>query len=802
MKSKVKITPNIFLQMWIRKYGEQSGREYSQFLKKYSKSGYSIQFYKDYMKSWREVFIKKGIYDMDSFDFIFESFFPILKSDVVMDSMSMSMTNTVKKIKNSKINMNQENMIKNMVNIKIKNKKNIQYSFLIKRKEEKIYIDILEKRLEYCWGPSKDFDILLDKLKIKNDNEIYQYLQSEEVFPLSYEKEDLTELLNEILENKGIILDEEIFIDELKHKELYEHLKNMNGYKYLFNMKTYELLYQYIYENIYQFINFDLNDYEKLKKIRCMYQSYLFNKKNELFNTKRFYLYGKKNIDLYLYQSNNFDYAIKVLILYEKLSNIYMYELFTKRDLILSIFLHQYDVDSFIDPKKGYKISDIYRYMIEKMNFDDYLENRDEKTYFYQRRNLCMSNGLFIEEINIMNFPTNQILGGLWEEDRNVKERIYKETMQRMSLDGKNRNHDKKNNHKKERLINNHNQENQKVSMIKVPDYYYDVYEELQLNTVNGGNTKYAYCSLYYGDNQYFLDTITFGYSLYMSGTKYDRILLVTRDVPEVQKIQLSRFFNRIITIKELNVDPKLFMDKNRWYGVFNKLYAFYFDEYEKIMITDTDMLVFGKGLDKIFERVETPAGMCYRKELINTENVRIPEKWIDEERKEGKGIISAGMLLIKPSKQVFFDMIMKIHPESKTNYVKVPCLFPEEGFLSDYFRKDWRTISIKFSFTPFWLTKRGDLFGVKEILENIPKKEIEVIHYVGYKPWIYLENPQFVIFDQFIYNPMVMKYIFYWLNQYNDLEELMRRPTKNMKAYPVMFLREFCNWKNISFFN
>lgn len=796
MKNKVKITPNIFLQMWIEKYGEKSGREYSQFLKRYSESGYSIQFYQDYMKSWKDVFLKKGIYQMDTFDFIFESFFPILKSDVMMETMSMTPMDTKIKInKNQKVKI--QDTIENMVNIEPERKKNIKYLLNIKRREEKVYIEIQEKGIEYCWGPSKDFDILLKKLKIKNDDEVYQYLQSEESYRLNHVNEDLSELLNKII-NKGkdlTYITKNFRIDDIEERDLYEKLKEMlNKKNYGFEMKTYELLIQYIYQYIYQFINFNLNDYDKLKKIRCMYQSYLFNQKNQLFETKRFYVYGKNNLNLHISKEDVILYSIEVLSFYEKLSILYMYQRFTKRDLILSIFLHRYDIQTFLDITKEYTISDIYGYWIEKDNFENYVEDKKEKNQIYQRRNLCMKNGLFLEDKNVMNFPTNQILGGLWEEDKNIKKRMYDELMKNMSLDGKYKNHKNQNLYSKNI--------NQVQVNMKIPDYYYDVYEEIYLNPERRGNTKYAYCSLYYGNNQYFLDTITFGYSLYMSGTRYDRILLVTRDVPEVQKIQLSRFYNRIITIKELDVDPKLFIDKSRWYGVFNKLYAFYLDEYEKVMITDTDMLVFGKGFDKIFERVETPAGMCYRKELINTENERIPEKWIDEERKEGRGIISAGMLLIKPSKEVFFDMIMKIHPESKTNYVKVPCLFPEEGFLSDYFRKEWRTISIKYSFTPLWLTKRGDLFGVKEILEKIPKNEIEVIHYVGYKPWTYLENPSFIFFDQFLYTPSAIKYLFYWLNQYDELEELMTRPTKNMEAYPIMFLREFCNWDKISFKN
>jgi hypothetical protein len=797
MKSKIKFTANLFIDIWIQKYGEKSAQEFSQFLKNYNKSGYSIQFYEDYQKRWRREVEKSGDYDLENFNFIFESFFPILKGDAMMDMMSMDFTLK----KKSNVSKNKKNNELKMNHMKRDHSK--EYNISFNRRDEKIYIKLNDKGVEYCWGPSEDFDILLSKLNIKNDEEVLKLLKSQKSYLLK-RKEDITrfeELLNRILiKTEGIIyLTENFRIDELSDKELYLQLEEMKNQikknkKYNFNLKLYELLYKYIYNYIYQFIHFELNDYDKLKKIKCMYESYLFNKKNNLFNYQTFYPYGKKNIDLYITGESYIIYSIDVIKLFEKLTMMYMYDIFTEKDLILSLFLHQYDSDSLIDKKKEYMISDIYLYWKEKEKVDLFIKESNGNKVFYERRNLITKNGLFLEDMNSMNFPTNDILGGLWEERKNVYQKILKETMWKMSLDGTWRDRkDRMIYHKK--LIINQNKK------IKVPDYYYDISENLYLNPNQKGNTKYAYCSLYYGNNQYFLDTITFGYSLYMSGTTYDRILLVTRDIPEVQKVQLSRFYNRIITIKELDVDPKLFVNKNRWYGVFNKLYAFYLDEYEKIMITDTDMLIFNKGLDSLFEEVETPAGMCYRKELINTTNERIPEKWIDEERRENRGIISAGMLLIKPSKDVFFDMIMKIHPESKTNYVKVPSIFPEEGFLSDYFRKEWRTIPLKYSFTPLWLLKE-DIFGVKSIVESIPKKDIVVIHYVGYKPWVYLENPIFIIFDNLNNTSKIMKYIYYWLNQYDELNEMMKKSTKNIEAFPVMFLRDFCNWDKISFKN
>ncbi len=812
MKNKIKFGPNLFIDLWIQKYGENSGREFTQFFKNYNKSGYSIQFYEDYQKRWRREVEKSGDYDLENFNFIFESFFPILKGDAMMDMMNMeiSMEGKNSNISKKKINT----IIQDMLNKKNKNEPyfmnqihNNEYDISIKRIDEKIYIRLNTKGIEYYWGPSIDFDILLSKLNIKNDEEVLTLLKSSNSYLLKKKTDinELEELLNRILiKTEGIIyLTDNFRIDEIDDKELYLLLKESTkqlkkNKKFILNQKIYQLLYKYIYDYIYQFIYFELNDYDKLKKIRCMYESYLFNQKNNLFNNNTFYLYGKKNINLYLKGNSYIIYAIDVLKLFEELSIMYMYYIFTEKDLILSLFLHQYESSSLIDEKKEYIISDIYSYWKEKENIDLFLKESNTNKFFYERRNLCMKNGLFLEDMNRMNFPVNDILGGLWEERKNVYERMIKETMWKMNLDGSWRDSKDRIIFNKEKMIN---QKNINKKKIKVPDYYYDVSENIYLNPNRKGNTKYAYCSLYYGNNQYFLDTITFGYSLYMSNTTYDRILLVTRDIPEVQKIQLSRFYNRIITIKELDVDPKLFVNKNRWYGVFNKIYAFYLDEYEKIMITDTDMLIFNKGLDSLFEEVETPAGMCYRKELINTINERIPEKWIDEERKENRGIISAGMLLIKPSKDVFFDMIMKIHPESKTNYVKVPSIFPEEGFLSDYFRKEWRTIPLKYSFTPLWLSKE-DILGVKSIVESIPKQDIVVIHYVGYKPWVYLENPQFIFFDKMYFNPIVMKYIFYWLNQFEELEELIKKPTKNIEAFPVMFLRDFCNWDKISFKN
>ena len=337
----------------------------------------------------------------------------------------------------------------------------------------------------------------------------------------------------------------------------------------------------------------------------------------------------------------------------------------------------------------------------------------------------------------------------------------------------------------------------------EVPSDIKDKFNIIELTNLNPHfkkPTEYAYVSLLYGNNPYFLETMTFGFSLYTTGTPYDRVLFITEDVPQVQREQLARFFNRIFLVQSLNVDPKYFFTKNRWYGVFDKLYAYYLDEYKKIIVLDTDMIILKNlqqpfcPLDTLFQTIHGKfAGMSYHPDYILTNNEKIPIELVKDFQDKQMGVISGGVLLIQPSKVTFYDMIRKLDPTLSSNIHKISYKFPEEGFLSHFFENDITTISVTYNFCPFWITSK-EPFSHK--IENIQNNQIHVLHFGGYKMYEWILNPIWSLFDSIhsTNHKSLLLFKQLWIIIFMQMEELCSKPSYGTVYAPIIFIRDFCN--------
>ncbi len=392
---------------------------------------------------------------------------------------------------------------------------------------------------------------------------------------------------------------------------------------------------------------------------------------------------GKKN---YRTPFINNSFILKIINGFLDIYKLQLSYSISNQDLLLSLLFHQYDYSVLIDDKNEYFIRrDIENYYLNKYyllsNFD--LNNMDLINFGKIKYDVpfLLNNKIFLDVKYELKIPYDIIFNSesiIINEDTNSEFKSSQNYLENISL---NKNFMIMNYNKLNKFQNYFDKLNiletnnlfkifentedtthvdkfiksfkggKKVSKIKSIKFnnsfllnfetYYNIYEEKFLNPISDFKpTKYAYCSLYYGNNQYFLDTMLSGYSLYLSGTKFDRILFCTTDILYEQIKQLSRFYNRIFIVKPLDIDPLYFKSENRWYGVFNKLYAFYLDEYEKIFMYDTDMIIqkseeknkydsFNR-LDLLFDILKTPCGLCYDKDYILKTNEKIPEKLID----------------------------------------------------------------------------------------------------------------------------------------------------------------------------
>ncbi len=364
----------------------------------------------------------------------------------------------------------------------------------------------------------------------------------------------------------------------------------------------------------------------------------------------------------------------------------------------------------------------------------------------------------------------------------------------------------------KAKLMNLPNQNSKKKVLQKggdfglfheIPSDLKDSFNIIELSNLNPHfkkPTEYAYASLLYGNNPYFLETMTFGFSLYISGTTYDRILFITEDVPQIQREQLARFFNRIFLIQSLEVDPAYFFQKDRWYGVFNKIYGFYLDEYKKLIMLDTDMIVLKNQqqpycpLDSLFTQINRKfAAMCYEPDYILQMDTQIPPKLVDQYlQQKNIGACSAGTFMIQPSKVTFYDMVRKL--KSSSNAPKNGYKFPEEGFLSAYFKNEMFTIPANYNYAINFFKSDPQMASQ---LKTIPYQDIHILHFGNYKMYNWVLNPVWSIFDNgsSTYQQDVLPFKQLWILYFMQMEDLCSRPTYGTVYPPILFIRDFCNF-------
>ncbi len=830
----IELTPNLFSTEWIDKYGLNSIQKYSQFMKEYKNTNYSYSFYLNFQDKIKDELKKKNKYNLQHFSIIFESFFPIFQKNVEFDMMMMPTLhkNSKSKIKNIIHHSHKTHLVPNYqpsFNITLHSEENKNLLFVEWKDTSNS-----QKKIKYVWGSKQTFHDLISRLPIPFDFQHQNNLQPLSIY--SHHTSKLIDIIDSIIHFKFITTTIAIPPSlSLQLQSILKKLKKNKNIQIDIHSSLIQELYQFIIDYINQYIQMDIYF---IKRIRLYYQSLAFYEKiRDISSSFHFEeidfpkLLGKK----YTYQNDRtfIQYAIKILRCMEILYRSYLFSQLTYQDYIYSILWNQ--MNPFILQNEKIKLDSFFKEDIEE--YFIFKENWYSSTLLKEinyEEPFLMKTGLFIDIPYKVKYPKEPLLQiQLAYSPQLIKShhQILSSFLKKLSLSKKYQEYNveyqnlfdyylqsDKNKFQWKKYIPQISKIQENEDNIKKIEYqnYFQIYEDISLNVLGKRvqPTKYAYCTLLYGNNQYSLDAITFGYSLYMSGTSYDRIILCTKDVPLETKKQLSRFYNRIFIINELEVDDKLFLTKNRWYGVFNKIYAFYLDEYEKILLTDTDMLIqrteepvhFTKypsycELDVLFEKVHTPAGMCYHENYITTTNEKIAEKIFDEYSKEHKSTISAGMLLIEPSKDIFYDMIYKLHPNTQTDFVKVPCKFPEEGFLSQYFKGEWYTLSAIYNFAPIWLDSDDFHFKQKEKLSKIKEEDIVVIHYGGYKPWIYIKSPQWLILEESIKLELITKMNIYWYLQFIELEELCSLPSEGIIAESIPSLRNYCNWDDIKFY-
>lgn len=220
-------------------------------------------------------------------------------------------------------------------------------------------------------------------------------------------------------------------------------------------------------------------------------------------------------------------------------------------------------------------------------------------------------------------------------------------------------------------------------------------------NTKYNGTKRYAYFTLVARDK--YVDGAVCMYKSLRDITRYP-LIAMTYDVSETGIKQLSDLgvICRPVDIIE-SAKAGIGENKSRlndFTYTYTKLHIFSYDEYEKIIFLDSDLIVV-KSIDHLFDEIKNVFAAC-----------ACTPYW--EHR------FNSGVMVIRPDKRTFKDMMAK--KDSMFTYDG-----SDQGFLNSYF-KDWQKLDIKYN-------------AGKRIYSETPEHwaaiDHHVIHFVGGKPWL-----------------------------------------------------------------
>lgn len=240
---------------------------------------------------------------------------------------------------------------------------------------------------------------------------------------------------------------------------------------------------------------------------------------------------------------------------------------------------------------------------------------------------------------------------------------------------------------------------------------------------------KFCYVTLLFCHNNkcdYLEGVILTGLGLRKQNVKYKMICLVTPDVSKKDREIILEIWDKIIEIeyispvKELNgiiINEKFFnpdykKNNNSWLKVFTKMHIFNKNilPYDKVLFVDSDLIPI-KDFDNIFNEYDTPAGWL---ELVianknNTFNITWGEHVFNDNEiidsaftdiSQGPFTINAGLLLVKPDKNTFDEIIIELKSDSKIESIDLDGIkksfywCPEQAYLTKKFSGEWHYIN------------------------------------------------------------------------------------------------------------
>eukprot|EP00850_Spirogloea_muscicola_P002045 SM000007S21005 [mRNA] locus=s7:1309236:1311657:- [translate_table: standard] len=260
---------------------------------------------------------------------------------------------------------------------------------------------------------------------------------------------------------------------------------------------------------------------------------------------------------------------------------------------------------------------------------------------------------------------------------------------------------------------------------------------------VHPGHRPVAFVTLLMGAGDYFMGVVALAKSLEAVGSKHPLLVAVTPDVPSAHRQSLKEHGCLLRDIEPVSppegVEPCSFVvpyyQKN-----FTKLRVWQFDDFEKLVYLDADVLVV-QSIDELFDQPSFGISAvldCFC-EPSWSGSIQYQLKYCQQEpgqhfllNEEARPTpyFNAGVLVLSPSSGQYDDMmnIVKSRP---------PTPFAEQDFLNEYFRGIYlHPLPLQYNLVLAFLWRHP---------QKVDLSKVKIVHFCakGSKPWKFHPDEQ-----------------------------------------------------------
>eukprot|EP00741_Cyanophora_paradoxa_P012567 tig00020614_g12143.t1 len=232
---------------------------------------------------------------------------------------------------------------------------------------------------------------------------------------------------------------------------------------------------------------------------------------------------------------------------------------------------------------------------------------------------------------------------------------------------------------------------------------------------------------------------VVLAYSLLKTNTTRQLVCMVTPEVPEIERLMLSLFFDRVVVVDPIEIPSATSpLGQGQVAGVFTKLRLFQLTEYKRLVWMDSDAIVV-QNADELFD-CHPPCGVIDMG-LFQTTEFGVT--------------VNGGVLVMRPSAEDFAELLRLSTPwdAPRMEYARTPgCFLPgkqncpavregatylgplEQALLNRYFGSRFTVLPVRYDMMPLTMVPQREEGNRGHLWDAAGAK---VLHFAIIKPWL-----------------------------------------------------------------